>query len=145
MDRPIFVLGCRGPGRPCCTACWPRTRRCARPVSWEVTHPFPPPTEATRLDDPRIAATEAVRPVPPTRARPRPHPPAGGGAATGMPGTALAGVRVLRVRDHFPVLEYWAWLRTQDLRLGYEMQRQLLQHLQSGYGGEHWILKTPGT
>ncbi len=43
----------------------------------------------------------------------------------------------------FPIPEYWAWLRQQDLRRSYEVQRQVLQHLQSGYAGDHWILKTP--
>lgn len=44
----------------------------------------------------------------------------------------------------FPVPSYWEWLRERDLVPAYEMQRRFLQHLQSGYGGEHWILKTPG-
>lgn len=43
----------------------------------------------------------------------------------------------------FPVPSYWEWLRDQDLAGAYRLQHAFLQHLQSGYAGDHWILKTP--
>lgn len=144
VRRPIFVLGLPRTGTTVLYGLLAADPAMRSPVSWEVAHPFPPPTRAQRFDDPRIAATEKqldrFRRLAPDLDRIHPL-----GAM--LPQECLA-LHALEFASYefvttFPVPAYWAWLREQDLRASYEVQRQVLQHLQSGYGGDHWILKTP--
>lgn len=144
VERPIFVLGLPRTGTTVLYGLLAADPSMRSPVSWEVAHPFPPPTRAQRADDPRIAATEKqldqFRRVAPDLDRIHPL-----GAM--LPQECLA-LHALEFASYefvttFPVPGYWDWLREQDLHASYEVQRQMLQHLQSGYGGDHWILKTP--
>ncbi|MDX1510535.1 MAG: sulfotransferase [Nitriliruptorales bacterium] len=145
IERPIFVLGLPRTGTTVLYGLLAANPAMRSPTSWEVARPFPPPTLANRFDDPRIAETEKefdqFRKVAPGIDRIHPL-----GAM--LPQECMA-MHALTFESYefvttFPVPSYWEWLRTRDLVTAYEMQRLFLQHLQSGYGGEHWILKTPG-
>ncbi len=145
IERPIFVLGLPRTGTTVLYGLLASNPALRSPVSWEVARPFPPPTEANRFDDPRIAATDKefdqFRKVAP-------------GIDTIHPLGALLPQECLAMHapefesyefvTTFPLPNYWEWLRGRDLVEAYRFQHQFLQHLQSGYGGEHWILKTPG-
>ncbi len=144
IDRPIFVLGLPRTGTTVLYGLLASNPIMRSPVSWEVSRPFPPPTEATRWDDPRIAAAEAefdqFRKVAPGIDTIHPL-----GAMLPQECMAMHAVEFASYEfpTTFPVPGYWAWLQERDMTASYEMQRMFLQHLQSGYGGEHWILKTP--
>ncbi len=144
VTRPIFVLGLPRTGTTVLYGLLASNPAMRSPVSWEVARPFPPPTREGRSTDPRIRATEKqfdqFRRLAPDLDRIHPI-----GAM--LPQECLA-LHALQFASYefvttFPVPAYWAWLRQQDLRTSYEIQHDMLQHLQSGYGGDHWILKTP--
>ncbi len=144
IDRPIFVLGLPRTGTTVLYGLLASNPAMRSPVSWEVTHPFPPPTRATRFDDPRIVKSDRqfdqFRRLAPDLDRIHP-------VGAMLPQECLA-MHSLAFESYefvttFDVPAYWEWLRGRDLRAAYEVERKLLQHLQSGYGGEHWILKTP--
>lgn len=145
IERPIFVLGLPRTGTTVLYGLLAANPAMRSPTSWEVARPFPPPTRQDRFDDHRIADTERefdqFRRVAPGIDRIHPL-----GAM--LPQECMA-MHALSFESYefvttFPVPSYWAWLRERDLVPAYEIQRQFLQHLQSGYSGEHWILKTPG-
>jgi len=144
IDRPIFVLGLPRTGTTVLYGLLASNPAMRTPVSWEVGRPFPPPTAAQRTSDPRIRQVDRefdqFRRMAPDLDRIHPL-----GAM--LPQECLA-IHALAFRSYefvttFPVPRYWDWLQGQDLRPAYELERQFLQHLQSGYAGDHWILKTP--
>lgn len=144
VARPVVVLGLPRTGTTVLYGLLAANPALRAPVSWEVARPFPPPTRDQRFTDPRIAAADRqfdrFRRLAPDLDRVHPL-----GAM--LPQECLA-LHALQFTSYefvttFPVPRYWAWLRQQDLRAAYEVERDMLQHLQSGYGGDHWILKTP--
>lgn len=144
LNRPIFVLGLPRTGTTVLYGLLAANPAMRSPASWEVIAPFPPPIASSRTTDPRIAVADKQfdqfrRLAPDLDVI---HP-----LGAMLPQECLA-LHALAFQSYefpttFPVPRYWAWLREQDLRPGYEIQKQLLQHLQSGYAGDHWILKTP--
>ena len=144
IDRPIFVLGLPRTGTTVLYGLLAADERMRSPVSWEVARPFPPPRREDRATDRRIAASDKefdqFRKVAPGIDRIHPL-----GAQLPQECLALQAPEFASYEfpTTFPVPTYWAWLRDQDLRKAYGFQRMFLQHLQSGYGGDHWILKTP--
>lgn len=144
IDRPIFVLGLPRTGTTVLYGLLAANPAMRSPVSWEVMSPFPPPTMATRTTDARIAASDKqfdqFRRLAPDLDLIHPL-----GAMLPQECLALHALDFASYEfpSTFDVPRYWAWLQQQDLRGGYDMQRLMLQHLQSGYGGDHWILKTP--
>lgn len=144
IDRPIFVLGLPRTGTTVLYGLLAADDRMRSPVSWEVARPFPPPRAEDRDTDRRIAAADKefdqFRKVAPGIDRIHPL-----GARLPQECLALQAPEFASYEfpTTFPVPSYWSWLREQDLRKAYEFQHKFLQHLQSGYGGDHWILKTP--
>lgn len=144
IERPIFVLGLPRTGTTVLYGLLASNPAMRSPVSWEVARPFPPPTAAGRGSDPRIAQTEKefdqFRKVAPGIDAIHPL-----GATLPQECLALQAPEFesYEFPTTFPVPSYWAWLRERDLAHAYGFERWFLQHLQSGYGGEHWILKTP--
>ncbi len=145
IERPIFVIGLPRTGTTVLYGLLASDPALRSPVSWEVARPFPPPTETTRWDDPRIAMTDKefdqFRKVAPGIDRIHPL-----GAMLPQECLAMHAPEFASYEfpTTFPVPSYWDWLRAQDMTPAYRFQHAFLQHLQSGYGGEHWILKTPG-
>jgi len=144
IEQPIFVLGLPRTGTTVLYGLLAADERMRSPASWEVARPFPPPRSQDRATDRRIAATDRefdqFRKVAPGIDRIHPL-----GAQLPQECLALQAPEFASYEfpTTFPVPSYWEWLRDQDLRRAYAFQKSFLQHLQSGYGGEHWILKTP--
>jgi hypothetical protein len=144
IARPIFVLGLPRTGTTVLYGMLAADPEMRAPASWEVARPFPPPTAEQRDSDPRIAQTDAefdrFRRIAP--GLDRIHP-----LGARLPQECLALQAGEFASYEFPttfgVPRYWEWLRTHDMRPAYAFQRRFLQHLQAGYGGAHWILKTP--
>jgi hypothetical protein len=143
IERPIFVLGLPRTGTTVLYGMLAANPAMRAPLSWEVARPFPPPT-GPDADRERIGATEKefrqfFKLAPHVEAI---HPL---GALLPQECLALQAPSFVTYEfpTTFPVPSYWRWLRGADVRPGYEFERWFLQHLQAGYGGEHWILKTP--
>ena len=143
IDRPIFVLGLPRTGTTVLYGMLAADRRMRAPASWEVARPFPPPPR-DHAGDPRIAQTakefERFGRIAPGLEQIHPLGPL-------LPQECLAlqapAFESYEFPTTFDVPSYWAWLRGSDLRGAYEFERWFLAHLQSGHGGDHWILKTP--
>jgi hypothetical protein len=114
------------------------------PLSWEASHPAPPPTLAGAADDPRIAESarqieQLLRLNPPLRAM---HP-WGPTLAEECVAFFLLDVRTLGVETQACVPSYGRWLERCDMAPAYEQHRLALQVLQSAQPTERWVLKTP--
>jgi hypothetical protein len=142
VERPIFVLGLPRTGTTVLYGMLAADEAMRSPASWEVSRPFPAPT----AEDPaRIAAMDkdfaGFRRLAP--GIDHIHP-----LGSRLPQECLA-MHAMELTSYefpttFPVPSYWAWLREQDLTRAYQLEKRLLQHLQSGgHRGSHWILKTP--
>ena len=143
ISQPVFVLGLPRTGTTVLYGMLASDPAMRSPASWEVARPFPPES-ADRTSDPRITATEKEfdnfrRLVPGIDAI---HPL---GAQLPQECMALQAPEFLSYEypTTFPVPSYWSWLREQDLAPAYDFERLFLQHLQSGYASERWLLKTP--
>src|SRR5690606_20772424 len=104
----------------------------------------PPPTLSHRFDDPRIAAMDRQydqfrRVAPGIDAI---HPL---GALLPQESMALPAPEFesYELSTTSPVPSYSERLRTPPPLAAYTLERMYLQHLQTGYGGAHWVLKTP--
>lgn len=144
IRSPIFVLGLPRTGTTVLYGMLASDPRLRSPASWEVARPFPPPHDADMSTDPRIAATakefDQFRRLVPGIDQIHPL-----GATLPQECLALQAPEFTSYEypTTFQVPGYWAWLREQDLRPAYEFERCFLQHLQSGYARERWLLKTP--
>lgn len=142
VERPIFVLGLPRTGTTVLYGMVAADPSMRSPATWEVSRPFPAPAGE---DASRIAAMEkdlanfrrlapGIDHIHPMGAR--------------LPQECLA-MHAMEMTSYefpttFPVPSYWDWLRQRDLTGAYELEKRLLQHLQSGgHHGSHWILKTP--
>ena len=142
VSRPIFVLGLPRTGTTVLYGMLAADPAMRSPATWEVARPFPAPSGE---DPARVKAMErdlaGFRRLAPGMDRIHPM-----GAR--LPQECLA-MHALELTSYefpttFPVPAYWSWLRRQDLAPAYRVERQLLQHLQSGgRRGTHWVLKTP--
>lgn len=145
IDRPVFVLGLPRTGTTVLYGLLAADPIMRSPVSWEVSHAFPPPTGPGTPDDKRVKATERefqqffqLAPEVPAI-----HP-----LGAMLPQECLA-LHSLEFRSYefpsaFEVPAYTEWLMGADVTTAYATEKRFLQHLQSGYGaGQHWILKTP--
>ena len=142
VERPIFVLGLPRTGTTVLYGMLAADQAMRSPASWEVARPFPAPTGE---DPSRVAAMDkdldgfrrlapGIDHIHPMGAR--------------LPQECLA-MHAMELTSYefattYPVPSYWAWLRERDLTGAYQLEKRLLQHLQSGgHRGSHWVLKTP--
>jgi len=144
IHEPVFVLGLPRTGTTVLYGLLAADPSFRSPVSWEVATPVPPPNRDVSPDDPRIRAAEKdfdqLRRIAPGVDAIHPL-----GALLPQECMSLQAPSFLSYEfpTTFPVHGYWAWLQEQDLTPAYEQQKRYLQHLQSGYASERWILKTP--
>jgi hypothetical protein len=114
------------------------------PLSWEVQRPVPPPEPGTYDTDPRI--NEAVK-VFENLDRLLPNLPAihEFGASLPQECVPIRAHEFLSVQFHttFNVPRYQAWLEQQDMLPAYAFHKRFLQHLQSKYMKDRWVLKSP--
>ena len=142
-ERPSSSPACRAPAPRSCTSCWRRTRRtacrCTGRCAIPARRPRPATTRATRASSaPSARCSSGTRSCPSTgrctssaRAAGRVHP------------AHRAFVRSEELLGRYQVPSYAAWYAGCDLAPAYRFHRAMLQHLQSRYRRERWVLKAP--
>ncbi len=116
------------------------------PRTWEVDKPIPPPERATYDTDPRIDEVQARidltdQLIPGFTAF---HPI---GARFAQECVRITGgdFRSMIFPTQYRVPSYAAWLLHEaDMAPAYRYHRRFLEHLQSRYRGDRWLLKSPG-
>ncbi|MFI5318125.1 MAG: sulfotransferase family protein, partial [Myxococcota bacterium] len=115
------------------------------PLSWEVDDPCPPAEGASYASDPRIAKSEwrfsQLRQL--ARGIQAIHPV---GAALPQECIVITASEFTSIRFEmcFDVPTYQRWLLEAEMTGCYEWHRRFLQHMQSRYARERWVLKSPG-
>jgi hypothetical protein len=116
------------------------------PLTWEVDRPCPPPEQEHYDSDPRIEEVESTTSmidlvIPDFRAM---HPLGARLAQECVRITALE-YRSMIFPTQYRVPSYARWLLHEaDMAPAYEWHRRFLQHLQSRYPTDRWIVKSPG-
>ena len=145
IRKPLFILGLPRTGTTVLfnlLALDPTTRA---PLAWEVENPCPPPRAETYRSDPRIAKMEKQF-ANLSRMAPNLDAIHEFGAELPQECVAITGHECMSVQFHiiFNVARYQEWLDRQSAVPALQFHRRFLQHLQSEYAGERWVLKTPG-
>lgn len=142
VSRPVFVLGLPRTGTTVLYGMLAADPALRSPASWEVSRPFPAPAaedpERVRLCEKDLDGFRRLAP-----GIDQIHP-----MGSHLPQECLAmqapSFSSYEFVTTFPVPSYWEWLRAQDMAPAYALERQFLQHLQSGgHRRDHWVLKTP--
>jgi hypothetical protein len=142
---PLFILGLPRTGTTVLfnlLALDPANRA---PLAWEVEMPCPPPREETYRSDPRIEKMEKQF-ANLSRMAPNLYTIHEFGAELPQECVAITGHEFLSVQFHiiFNVASYQEWLNRQSAVPALRLHKRFLQHLQSEYARERWVLKTPG-
>jgi hypothetical protein len=145
IRRPLFVLGLPRTGTTILYGLLAQDSAHRSPLTWEVSFPCPPPESASYDRDPRIARSdgqfEQLRKLAPGFDSIHPM-------AARLPQECVAifahDFKSVQFEATFDVPSYQEWLEAQDMGPSYRFHREFLQHLQSRYPGERWVLKTPG-
>ena len=116
-----------------------------RPLrQWEARAIVPPPTLATRYEDPRIAEAEktmeGLRTLNPAVEAMHPF---GAMLAEECIPLMMLDLRCLGLETQALIPSYGRWLQACDMRSAYVQHRKALQALQSVQPTEAWSLKTP--
>ena len=145
VRQPIFIVGLPRTGTTILHELMAQDPANRVPMTWEVMHPWPPPTRETYDSDPRIAIVDqhfsgVDRLIPRFK---RMHPM---GAQLPQECVALTAhdfASMLFSTTHW-VPSYQAWLDRADLRWVYAAHRRQLQYLQWRCPADRWVLKSPG-
>jgi len=145
IRQPLFILGLPRTGTTVLFNLLSLDPANRAPLAWEVEVPCPPPREENYRSDPRIAKMEkqfanlawlapglqAIHEF---------------GAELPQECVAITGHEFLSVQFHimFNVLRYQEWLNGQSALPALRFHKRFLQHLQSEFARERWVLKTPG-
>jgi hypothetical protein len=133
IHQPLFVLGLPRTGTTLLYGLLAQDPAHRSPLSWEVDDPCPPAEEASYERDPRIERTEKrfeqLRQLSPTFQAIHPI------------GSLLMSIRFEMC---FDVAGYQEWFLEQDMASTYRYHAEFLQHMQSRYARERWVLKSPG-
>ena len=144
IERPVFIVGLPRTGTTILFNLISQDTHNRPPLSWEVQRPVPPPEPATYDSDPRIRdADEVFRNLD----RVLPTLPAihEFGASFPQECVPIRAHEFLSVQfqSTFNVPTYQAWLERQDVLPAYAFHKRFLQHLQSKYMKDRWVLKSP--
>jgi hypothetical protein len=144
IERPIFIVGLPRTGTTILFNLLSQDPGNRPPLSWEVEWPVPPPEPETYDSDPRIKEAEKLfsnldRVIP---TLPAIHE---FGALLPQECVPINAHELLSVQFHitFHVPSYQAWLEQQSMLRSYELHKKFLQHLQSKYKKDRWVLKSP--
>lgn len=144
IERPVFIVGLPRTGTTILFNLISQDVRNRPPMSWEVQWPVPPPEPETYHDDPRIA--DAIK-LFGNLDRLLPTLPAihEFGALLPQECVPIRAHEFLSVQfqSTFNVPSYQAWFEQQDLLPAYAFHKRFLQHLQSKYMKDRWVLKSP--
>jgi hypothetical protein len=145
IRTPLFILGLPRTGTTLLYGLLGEDPANRVPMSWEVDFPCPPAEAETYATDPRIEQTEKrfeqLRQLAPGFQAIHPI-----GALMPQECIVLTAPEFLSVRFEmcFDVAGYQQWLPSQDMAPAYRYHHDFLQHLQSRYACERWVLKSPG-
>lgn len=144
IERPVFIVGLPRTGTTILFNLLAQDPANRVPMTWEVHWPSPPPTEANYYSDPRIAEAEKLfvnfeRMIP---WLPAIHE---FGALLPQECVPILAHEFLSIQWHTlaEVPSYQAWFESQDMAPAYDFHKRFLQHLQSRYMKERWVLKSP--
>ncbi len=144
IERPIFVLGLPRTGTTVLYGMLASNPALRSPLSWEVDKPVPPPLRGASATDPRVPRFQkdisGVDRIAPDMQHIHP-------VAALLPQECIA-IHSIECQSYeyvvtYPIPTYFDWLKTNGIADAYRRERWVLQHLQSGYGGDHWLLKSP--
>ena len=144
IDRPVFVVGAPRTGTTIFHDLLAMDPGIRVPLSWETSHPLPPPEAATYRTDPRIARTQAdldrVDQLLPEFKKMHPM-----GAERAQECVAITSHDLASMIYHtqFEVPTYDRWVLGHDMRSALKWHRRFLQVLQWKTPGKRWALKSP--
>ncbi len=145
VDRPVVIVGQPRTGTTILYDLLAQDPANRAPLTWEVDQPVPPPEAATYDSDPRIDEADAIASMPDllipgfTDFHPL-------GARLAQECVRMTGgtFRSMIFPTQYRVPDYNHWLLYEaDMSPAYRWHRIYLQHLQSRYAGERWLLKSP--
>ncbi len=145
IRRPLFVLGLPRTGTTLLYSLLALDPAHRSPLSWEVDETCPPAERESYESDPRVARTERrfaqLREL--ARGVQAIHPV---GALLPQECIVITASEFMSIRFEmcFDVPSYQGWLLRQDMRGAYAWHRRFLQHMQSRFAAERWVLKSPG-
>lgn len=144
IEKPVFVVGFPRSGTTILHNLLARDPANRAPQGWEVQYPTPPPDPATYATDRRIKKAEKLFAQMEQMAPELP---------------AIHEVGAQLPQECFPImsqtlltpLAWWAynapsyqrWVDQQSPAPSYTYHRHFLEHLQSGYMKDRWVLKSP--
>lgn len=145
IRQPLFVLGLPRTGTTLLYGLLAEDPAHRSPLSWEVDDPCPPAREQNYASDSRIESSEkrfeqlrqlapgfqAIHPV---------------GSQLPQECIVITACEFLSIRFEmcFDVAGYQQWLVDQDMSGAYRFHHEFLQHMQSHYAKDRWVLKSPG-
>ena len=144
VDKPLFIFGLPRTGTTLLFNLMARTPGARAPLWWELFQPSPPPVEALRQTDSRIAEAEranriANRIFPDLRSL---HE-----TTATSPEECLFVFQMTFSTVYFGMAHmmqtYVRWLMQHDMVPAYRYYRSILQLLQWQSPGQHWVMKSP--
>jgi len=145
IRKPIFIVGQARTGTTILHELMALDPANRVPMTWEVDNAFPPPERATYETDPRIASSQAQidqseRLIPDFKKMHR--------MGAQLPQECVRFTRMdfrsMIFSATYRVQGYDRWLVEEaDMASTYRFHRLFLQHLQSRYACERWVLKSP--
>jgi hypothetical protein len=145
IQKPLFVLGLPRTGTTLLYGLLAQDPAHRSPLSWEVDDPCPPAEEAGYESDPRIERTEKrfeqLRQLSPTFQAIHPI-----GSLLPQECIVITACEFMSIRFEmcFDVAGYQEWFLEQDMSSTYRYHGEFLQHMQSRFSRERWVLKSPG-
>jgi hypothetical protein len=145
IHQPLFVLGLPRTGTTLLYGLLAQDPAHRSALSWEVDDPCPPAQEANYASDPRIESSEKrfeqLRQLAPTFQAIHPI-----GSLLPQECIVITACEFMSIRFEmcFDVAGYQEWMLAQDMSPTYRYHSRFLQHMQSRYAGERWVLKSPG-
>ena len=144
IRRPLVITGLPRSGSTFLHGLLAQDPASRVPLHWELRFPSPPPERSTYDTDPRIErAARHLRWF--FRLNPEFRKIHSVGARLPEECVVILSHAFLSFEfsSNWFVPSYQSWLEQQDLEPAYRYHRRFLQHLQSGYPGERWLLKAP--
>jgi len=144
IQAPIFIIGLPSSGISWLHQLLAQDPANRVPIAWEVASSVPPPSAYSFAKDPRIDATDLLymsvkRRL--TTSTKLPLLDARVAQDCSLMFAAAGASEAFSIALQIPA--YRSWMQSADMSSAYLWHRQILQHLQSAYMSERWVLKSP--
>jgi hypothetical protein len=144
VRAPIFIVGLPASGISYLHQLLAQDPANRVPIAWEVASPVPPPSAYSFAKDPRIDATDLMYTSIKRRLSTSQKLPLLDARVAQDCSMLLASSGASEVFSMaMQVPAYRSWMQSSDMSSSYLWHRQMLQHLQSAYMSERWVLKSP--